>query len=208
MDSVRHGALLAQSVQQVTFPTLSPPPSEPAQTRAAAQTPDQWFAQEVYPHGGQLKAHLRGAYPGMRDVDDVVQESFLRIWKARAAQPIHSAKAFLFKVARHLALDLVRRDRISPVTAAGDLAGLPVLEDRPSAVEILTEQEKISLVGDAVVALPARTRAIIILHKFQGLTQAEVARQLGCTEKAVERQVAHGVELCGKYLRSRGYDLF
>lgn len=169
-----------------------------------------WFTEEVHPHGGLLKSYLRGKFPAMLDVDDVVQESYLRVWKARAAQPIRSAKAFLFQVARHVAIDLVRREKISPIsgTATGDLAELSVIEDRPSAADVLTEREKISLVGDAVVALPARTRDVIILHKFQGLAQAEVARQLGLTEKAVEHQVARGVQLCGDYLRARGHDLF
>lgn len=167
-----------------------------------------WFSKEVHPHGGQLKCYLKGHFPTVRDVDDVVQESFLRLWKARTLRPIHSAKAFLFKVARHVALDLVRRERNSPVISAGDLSSLSVLEDRPDAAQALAEREIIGLLGDAVVALPARTRAIIILHKLQGLSQAEVARQLGLTEKAVEHQVARGVQLCEKYLRTRGHDVF
>ena len=111
-------------------------------------------------------------------------------------------------MARHVALDLVRRERNSPVISAGDLSSLSVLEDRPDAAQALAEREIIGLLGDAVVALPARTRAIIILHKLQGLSQAEVARQLGLTEKAVEHQVARGVQLCEKYLRTRGHDVF
>lgn len=198
---------------------MSPPPTPPVSVpdsallsappcTASPADATQWFNQEVHPHGSQLKAHLRNSFPSIRDLDDVVQESYLRVWRAKAVRPIQSAKAFLFKVGRHIALDLVRRDRISPVTIAGDLASLPVLEDRLDAAEILTEQEKISLVGDAIVALPARTRAAIILHKVKGLSQADVARELGCTEKAVEHQIARGVQLCGQYLRQRGYEFF
>lgn len=184
--------------------------NSPAATSSdsSKQTTNQWFAQEVQPHDGQLKAYLRGSFPSVRDVDDVVQESYLRVWKAKVAQPIESAKAFLFKVARHLALDLVRRNKISPTFSAGDLTGLSVLEDRPGVVDVLSEREKIGLVGDAVVALPARTREIIILHKFQGLSQSAVAQQLGLTEKAVEHQVARGMRLCGDYLRRRGHEFF
>lgn len=64
----------------------------------------QWFANEVHAHASQLKAYLRGAFPSVRDVDDVVQESYLRIWKARAIHPIESAKTFLFTIARRVAL--------------------------------------------------------------------------------------------------------
>jgi len=60
-----------------------------------------WFEEQVQPQGAQLKSYLRGSFPSIEDVDDIVQESYLRIWKARAAQPIESARAFLFRVARN-----------------------------------------------------------------------------------------------------------
>ena len=71
----------------------------------------------------------------------------------------------------------------------GDLASLTVVEDRPSAAEILTYDEKLVLLGQAIVALPARSREIILLHKVQGLSQAEAAEILGLTVKAVEGAV-------------------
>src|SRR5580693_2470646 len=55
-----------------------------------------WFTEEVHPHEPSLRAYLNGSFPTVRDLDDVVQESYLRIWQARAAYPIGSARAFLF----------------------------------------------------------------------------------------------------------------
>ncbi|HRE79927.1 MAG TPA: sigma factor, partial [Opitutaceae bacterium] len=69
--------------------------------------PTRWFTTEVHAHEASLRTHLRAAFPRARDVDDLVQESYLRVWKAQASRPILSAKAFLFKVARHAALDLL-----------------------------------------------------------------------------------------------------
>ena len=71
-----------------------------------------WFTEQVQPHDANLRGYLRGSFPAMDEVDDVVQESYLRLWKARAVQPIKSGKAFLFRVARNLALDLLRRRRL------------------------------------------------------------------------------------------------
>jgi len=90
----------------------------------------------VLPHNAQLKAYLHGAFPSVRDVDDVVQESFVRVWIARTAPPIRCARGFLFRVAQRLALDQVRRNRISPVVAVGDLAALSVVEDGPNAASL------------------------------------------------------------------------
>jgi RNA polymerase sigma-70 factor (ECF subfamily) len=151
---------------------------------------------------------LRGAFPAVRDVDDVVQESYLRVWRARARQPIESAKAFLFTVARRLALDLVRREAISPLRDVGDLGALPVIEERPDVVETLSEQDKIRLLSEAIGSLPARCREAVFLHKIRGLPQREVAARLAVAEKTVENQVALGVKRCEEFFRRRGIEYF
>lgn len=61
-----------------------------------------WFTEEVQPHEPVLRSYLRGAFPAVRDLDDVVQESYLRLWRARTEEPIRSAKAFLFTAARRI----------------------------------------------------------------------------------------------------------
>jgi RNA polymerase sigma factor (sigma-70 family) len=164
-----------------------------------------WFTDEVQSHESALRSYLRGSFPSVRDVDDVVQESFFRVWRSRATQPIRSAKAFLFKVARHLMLDQVRRDRTSPINAAvRDLAALPVIEDRPDVPEIASMNEKVQLLAEAVALLPSRCREVVVLRKLKELSQKEVAFRLGISEKTVEVQVARGVRRCEDYLRRRG----
>ena len=183
---------------------MSPPPTTSNSASAVAENATRWFAEEVHPHDAQLKAYLRSSFPAVRDVEDVVQESYLRIWRSRAAQPIHSAKAFLFKVARHVALNLVERQRASPVIVVGDFAALPVLDDRPGVVETVGRNEKLRLLVEALAKLPHRCREITVLRKLKGVPQKEVAAQLGIAEKTVEEQVARGVRRCEDYLRRRG----
>ena len=183
---------------------MSPPPTLSTSASAAAENDARWFTEEVHPHDAQLKAYLRSSFPAVRDVEDVVQESYLRIWRSRAAQPIHSARAFLFKVARHVALNLVARQRASPVIGVGDLAALPVLEDRPGVVETVGKNEKLRLLVQALATLPPRCREVTILRKLKGVPQKQVAAQLGIAEKTVEEQVARGVKRCENYLRRRG----
>lgn len=173
--------------------------------RTAAELQDlRWFAEEVHPHEPCLRAYLRNAFPVVRDVDDVVQESFLRTWRTRESQPIRSARAFLFQVARRIALDLLRRNRRAPFEAVTDLAALPALETAPSGAEAVSVQERLHLVADAVEALPPRCRQVVILRKLQGVSQREVAARLGLAEKTVEAQLARGIARLEDYLRRRG----
>jgi len=176
---------------------------------AAVNTPEpasdhaRWFADEVHPHDAHLKAYLRGAFPAVRDVDDVVQESYLRVWKARAAHPIASAKAFLFTVARRLALDLVRSQRRSPVIAVTDLSRLFVLDDARDAGATATTAEEIELLVEAVDSLPARCREIFILRKLQGVPQKDIAARLGLSEQTVQVQASRGMRRCAEFFRRR-----
>ena len=163
-----------------------------------------WFAEDVYPHDSSLRSYLHGAFPSVRDVDDVVQESYLRVWKARAAEPIRSAKAFLFAVARHLAIDVLRDNRRSPVDSVGDLADLNVSSHEQVVTEIVSKNEKIQLLIAAIDSLPARCREIVILRKLKLASQKEVAAKFGITEKGVENQLARGLKRCREFLRQRG----
>src|SRR5258706_15429311 len=107
-----------------------------------------WFVMEVHPHETALRSYLRRSFPSACDVDDLVQESYLRIWRARALHPISSARSFLFRVARHLAIDEVRHRRASPLESTRDMASLPVSEDKADIIAAIGRREKIQLLAD------------------------------------------------------------
>lgn len=195
----------------------SPIVSEPASLRPAAErrvgageTSEQsrWFYREVHAHDAALKSYLRASFPAVRDIDDVVQESYLRIWKARMARPIASTKSFLFQIARHFVIDAARRSQTACTESLGDLSALRVLEDRPDAVESLNYAEKVGILADALASLPARCREIMILRKFHDVPQAEIAHRLGISERTVESQVTRGMRLVAERLRARGLNGF
>jgi RNA polymerase sigma-70 factor (ECF subfamily) len=185
------------------FPAVSQPTSEPAISAPPADH-SRWFIDEVHAHDGQLKSYLRSSFPSVRDVDDVVQESYLRIWKACVSQSIRSAKGCLFQIARHVALDLIRHERASPISGVTDLADLRVLDTRPDAAEATCTREEIALLADAIDALPARCREIFILRKIKRIPQKGIAVMLGISDQTVQVQVFRGMKRCEEFLAQRG----
>lgn len=192
------------------LPRMSPPPTSPVPDEvpavgagALSGERTDWFSAEVQPHGPHLKSYLHRHFPAVRDVDDVVQESFLRLWRAHAVKPIVSAKAFLFTVARRIALDLVRRDRRSPFIAVRDLDGLFVLDHAPDGGTAANRAMELQLMIEAVESLPARCREIFILCQIEGLPQREVAARLGLSENTIAVQSARGLQKCESYVRQR-----
>jgi len=160
-----------------------------------------WFAAEAHPHEVHLRNYLKSAFPSESDYDEVVQESYLRVWRSRAIRPIQSAKAFLFKVARHVALDRLRRDHIAPVRAAGDLGHLPIIDDSANTVESVTVAERFQLFSNLLAQLPTRSREVVILCKLQGLSHREAAVRLGISEKTVDEHLLRGMKRLGQSLR-------
>jgi len=167
-----------------------------------------WFSEEVAPHEPSLRAYLRSSFPDVRDVDDVVQTSYLRVWRRQAGAPIQSAKAFLFTVARHLALDTLRQNRRSPIESVENLARVDVLDERPSALASASRAERVRLLIQAIDALPARCRDVVILRKLKFLSQRDVALRLGISENGVEVQLTRGLARCRAYLQKRGVTSF
>lgn len=185
-------------------PPMNDPTRKPSACSISPVDPARWFVDEAFSQNSALQSYLRTTYPKLRDVDDVIQESYLRLWKVRATQPIRSVKAFLFTVARRLAIDVHRRNKRSPVELVGDLATLPVIEERRSIADTAGVQEKVALLVEALAALPPRCREILILRKLDGMSQREVALRLGLSERTIEEQVARGMKRCETYLRLRG----
>ncbi len=162
-----------------------------------------WFSEHVQPHEPVLRSYLQGSFPQVRDVDDVVQESYLRVWRAHAAEPVRFAKAFLFTVARRLALDFIRSERRSPLVAGAELASLFVADAALPADAAAARAEENRLLVEAVEALPRRCREIFILRKLHGVSQREIAERLGLSEQTVQVQAARGLRKCGEFMRAR-----
>jgi RNA polymerase sigma factor (sigma-70 family) len=134
----------------------------------------------------------------------VVQESYLRMWKAHARQPIQSAKNFLFAVARRLAIDGLRRNKISPVVAIPDLALLPVMDHRPGVAETACTNDELALLAQAIHALPVRCREVMILRQIEGVSQKEIALRLNISELTVQTHVVHGLRRIESFFRALG----
>ncbi len=187
-------------------PVLADPAFDsPTCHRTPTAEEHRWFLEEVHVHEPSLRAYLRTQFPFAPDMDDVVQESFLRLWRVRMGQPVRYAKSLLFKVARHLVIDIARRNQISPINHGADLAALPVLDDgRPGPAEAACKRDEIVLLAAAIDSLPTRCREILILRKLRGVPQKEIAAQLGLSEQTVQVQVSRGVRRCEAFLNAHG----
>ncbi len=162
-----------------------------------------WFAKEVQPHEGVLRSYLMGIARPL-DIDDLVQESYLRLLRLREQGRIRSPRGLLFTVARNAAHDLFRRRgraATSPITENG---AERVLDETPGTAEVVSRGQEIELLAEAIEALPERCRAVFLLRQFENLSQREIAKKLGIAEHTVESQLTKALRRCEDYFAAHG----
>lgn len=163
-----------------------------------------WFAEEVQPHEPDLRLYLRRQFPGIPDVDDMVQESFVRLLRARENGHVACVRAYLFTIARNVATALLRRPRLFDDNPLTDSAMSRIVQFDADVVEQVSTRQEVAVLLDAIDSLPGRCREVFILRKLQGISQKEIAQRLGISEQTVQVQVARGAKKCADYLRSKG----
>ena len=153
-----------------------------------------------------LKRFLRRFIKSREGADDLAQEAFLRAFAAESGHAIQSPKAFLFKVARNLALNELAKQSSAATEPLGDFEGQEVIEDSSQAAvdDAVDGRERIRMLARAIAALPPQCAKVFILRKMQGLPQKEIAARLNISVRTVENHVALGLVRCRAYMRTHG----
>ena len=161
--------------------------------RASADAEAGWFMRDVYTYHCSLRAFLRSSFPQVRDYEDIVQESFLRILLARRNHFIRSPRSFLFQIAKNLAIDAVRHGRASPLISCPQWETARIVVDDPEVVESACIQEELHILAEAIHILPARIRTVLILRQIQEKSPGEIAAKLGLSPHSIQKYMARGL---------------
>lgn len=162
-----------------------------------------WFVQEVQPHESSLRGYLL-SMGAVADVDDLVQETYLRLVRARARRSIRSTRGLLFAIARNAALDLFRRRAVAKTDAITEIDESCVLNEAPGVPEMVAGREDSDLLAAAIRALPERCRQVLVLRKFEQLSHKEIAERLGIAPHTVEVQIKKAIRRCEEFFEQNG----
>lgn len=169
----------------------------------AEQPIDQWFMREVLPLEPMLTRFLQRNWRNEVEISDLRQEAYARVYEAAQRERPLLVKPFLFQIARNLMIDRLRRQSVVSLESMTDFEWRNVSDDKPSSEAYVAARQELRLLQAALDALPPRCRQVVLMRKVEGLSQKEVAKQMGITIETVENQVAKGMRLLAQALGDR-----
>lgn len=129
------------------------------------------------------------------DVDDIVQETYIRIARYAPAEAARHPKALLLRIAVNLARDHMRRNVVR-----GGLT--EAIEGDATALGTVAPEQHTTLeMKQAILDLPPIYRDVFVLNRFTGLTYAEIASHVGISVKTVEWRMSRALAMCAARLR-------
>jgi len=143
-----------------------------------------------------------------KEVEDIVQETYVRVCQIEHKDAVREPPSFMFRTARNLALDHVKRaeSRLTAGTAAIDdipAAGFMMSSEvDPTYTQVVSDEEFV-LFCEAVRELPQQCRRAFILKKVYGYTLKEIMAEMGVGQPTVETHIVNGTKKCVQYLRDR-----
>jgi len=135
-----------------------------------------------------------------QDIEDVVQETYLKAYAAEKITDISHPRAYLFSIAKNIALgELLKKS--SQITGYIEecKSEIAVLSSATMETE-LEAQQSVGVYCEAIAQLPEKCRRVFLLRKVHGLKQREIAETLGISLRMVEKHLRVGTLKCRAYV--------
>lgn len=153
-------------------------------------------------HGTELRSYLQHRLGDRHMASDLVQDAFLNVLE-RPDTRIGDIRAYLYAIARNLLINHRKQEARRRTEAVAPEALALLAADQPSPEDVADSRLQLERVHALVSELPRRTQEIFVLNRIDGLTHAEVARELRISESSVQKHLALAIAHMTRRLRGR-----
>ncbi|GHU72904.1 DNA-directed RNA polymerase sigma-70 factor [Bacteroidia bacterium] len=142
-------------------------------------------------------------------IEDILQESFMKIWEKKDALKAISVTSLLFAVVRNGCLDYLKHSAIveqHQIEYSANTEG----EEKLYYADFTFEAEYGTLyheleeqIHQVIDGLPARCKEVFLLSRFDGLTYKEIAEKLQISVKAVESHISKALSVFTNHFKNK-----
>jgi len=134
------------------------------------------------------------------EAEEIVHDFFVNVWSARKnIQRSSSLKNYFFVSVKNRAFNYLKKEQIKEKTL-GKLKEL-VENDFLFQPDLFVESELQQQIVKAMEKLPARTREIFVMNRFNGISNDEIAAQLELSKRTVETQISNALKILREELK-------
>jgi len=148
-----------------------------------------------------LQRFVDGILRDRQDSEDIVQETYVRLYSYRRSRPVADVGAFCFTVARNLVNDHFRRARI---TARHVEIDDTIACSQPRAEEILDYRQRVDILVRALKVMPPLRREVFLRRRLDGVPSSVIATDLEMSVAAVDKHCARALADLRTALERRG----
>lgn len=141
-----------------------------------------------------LRRYLTRFLGDANEAQDIAHDAYIRVYPRDGKAPPDNPQAFLYTTARNLAINRLKRRKISPFNyqeAHAETTPSP----QPGVVQQVMARQELSQLEAAIAELPPGCRSVLLLRKVELLSHQEIAERLGIAVSTVEKQHARALRL-------------
>jgi len=163
-----------------------------------------WLTINFLPHEAELRRMLRRVCAGPAEIDDVIQETCYRLLSLPSLAHVRDPKPFVFRSAKNIMLDRIRRDAVVSIEAMANLEDLQIADSAPSPERVVLARTELKWVIGLVAHLPDRCKNVFRARRIHGLSQQETAETLGLSDSVVEHEMMRAMKLMSELIARYG----
>jgi RNA polymerase sigma-70 factor (ECF subfamily) len=139
--------------------------------------------------------------PNHNDADDVVQETFVKVYEALGSfRSDSSFYTWLYRIAVNASLNALRRKRIRKQLHLDDLLEEPAAtQERPDVAVERSEERR--LIDEAVAQLPEKQKRVFVLRYFEQLSYEEISKIVHTSVGGLKANYFHAIRKIENYVR-------
>lgn len=135
------------------------------------------------------------------DAADMTQDVFTQWLGYQDRAKVEQPRAFLFQVARNLLRDHWRRKQVRQAAHGDETEHEPLSDEKDEPMAAVQRQQRLDQLKTVLAELSPRRREALVLHRFEGLSQTQIAERMGISVSMVEKHIAFALLHCKQHLQ-------
>ena len=131
--------------------------------------------------------------------EEIVQDIFLKLWEKRASHQIMDIRGYLYTCLTNKCIDYIRKDHVFKKYWQQSQAFFEAYANSAEDTVISSELNKALRTG--ISSLPDKTRKVLVLSKYFGLSIREISEKIKLSEKTVEYHLTKSIKSLRIHLR-------